>query len=152
MKIELFRFVPLMTVLILLVVSCAKSTTQSQALDVQKSERFAEPKESVKKQNDEEETRITDLNSALKYGAMLVDVRTPEEFEQGSVPGAVNIPLNTIKNRLDEFVGKKGILVFCRSGNRSRQAKGILEAAGITNVINGGTWQNVAATKAQLGQ
>jgi phage shock protein E len=83
------------------------------------------------------------LGEALKDGAFLVDVRTPAEFSSGSVKGAVNIPLDTIPNQLSIFKGKKYIVVFCRSGGRSSQAKSILERNGFQNVINGGTWQNV---------
>jgi len=85
------------------------------------------------------------LNAAIQEGAYLVDVRTPAEFVQGSVKGAVNIPLDQLQKKLDAFKGKKNIVVFCRSGNRSNQAKAILEQNGFTNVINGGTWQNVSA-------
>lgn len=83
------------------------------------------------------------LLSAIKEGAFLVDVRTPVEFSAGSVKGAVNIPLDTVANQLAKFKSKKNIVVFCRSGNRSSQAKSILEQNGFQNVINGGTWQNV---------
>lgn len=83
------------------------------------------------------------LREALKDSAFLVDVRTPAEFSSGSVKGAVNIPLDTIPNQLSIFKGKKCIVVFCRSGGRSSQAKRILEQSGFQNVINGGTWQNV---------
>ncbi len=76
-------------------------------------------------------------------GTFLVDVRTPGEFEGGSAKGAVNIPLDSIMNELDQFEGKENIVVFCRSGNRSGQAKYILEQNGFKNVINGGTWQDV---------
>ena len=85
------------------------------------------------------------LRAAIQEGAYLVDVRTPAEFAQGSVKGAVNIPLDQIEKKLASFKGKKNIVVFCRSGNRSGQAKAILEQNGFTNVINGGTWQNVSA-------
>ena len=75
--------------------------------------------------------------------SFLVDVRTPEEFSEGTVNGAVNIPLNEIESRFEEFKGKEQIVVFCRSGSRSTEAKRILESNGFTNIVNGGTWQNV---------
>lgn len=75
--------------------------------------------------------------------AFLVDVRTPEEFAEGSVKGAINIPLNEIGLRLTEFKDKQQIVVFCRSGNRSSQAEAILKQNGFSNVVNGGTWQMV---------
>ena len=85
----------------------------------------------------------TDLKTIIEEGAYLVDVRTPDEFAEGNVKGSVNIPLDTIANNLQQFSDKKNIIVFCRSGNRSGQAKVILENNGIKNVTNGGTWQDV---------
>ncbi|MDO5636890.1 MAG: rhodanese-like domain-containing protein [Myroides sp.] len=89
------------------------------------------------------QTDNNQLTEAIKDGAFLVDVRTPAEFSTASVKGAVNIPLDKVQSQLSKFKNKKNIVVFCRSGNRSRQAKSILERNGFQNVINGGTWQNV---------
>ncbi len=83
------------------------------------------------------------LQSVIDEGAYLVDVRNPGEFAEGHVKGSVNIPLDRIQNELAKFKNKKNIIVFCRSGNRSSQAKSILEANGVKNVTNGGTWQQV---------
>ncbi|WP_396217142.1 rhodanese-like domain-containing protein [Flavobacterium sp.] len=80
-----------------------------------------------------------------KNETFYVDVRTPAEFAQGSVKGAINIPLDQIENQLAKFKGKKNIVVFCRSGNRSSQAKVILEQNGFTNIKNGGSWEDVNA-------
>lgn len=77
--------------------------------------------------------------------AFLVDVRTPQEFAEGSADGATNIPLDQVEQRLAEFEGKGQIVVFCRSGSRSGQAKSILEKHGYTNITNGGTWEQVQA-------
>ncbi len=88
-------------------------------------------------------TDNSNLKEIVKNGAFLVDVRTPFEFSGGSVKGAVNIPLDKVQSQLSKFKNKKSIVVFCRSGNRSSQAKSILESHGFQNVINGGTWQNV---------
>ncbi|RQP08369.1 MAG: rhodanese-like domain-containing protein [Parapedobacter sp.] len=88
-------------------------------------------------------TDNSQLTDAIKDGAYLVDVRTPAEFSAGSVKGAVNIPLDKVPTELSKFEGKENIVVFCRSGNRSGQAKSILEQNGFQNVINGGTWQDV---------
>ncbi|MCE2788591.1 MAG: rhodanese-like domain-containing protein [Saprospiraceae bacterium] len=84
------------------------------------------------------------LESVLLKKPFLVDVRTPTEFAQGHPKGSVNIPLDKIQNQIAKFQGKEAIVVFCRSGNRSEQAKSILEANGISEVVNGGTWKNVA--------
>lgn len=84
-----------------------------------------------------------EVRTALQTGALLVDVRTPLEFAAGHVPGSVNIPLNRINEKLDDFKINKPIIVFCRSGNRSGQAKTILNRAGIPSVINGGSWTEI---------
>jgi phage shock protein E len=88
-------------------------------------------------------TDNSQLSEAIQNGAFLVDVRSAAEFSAGSATGAVNIPLDRIPSQLSKFKDKKNIVVFCRSGNRSSQAKSILEENGFQNVINGGTWQHV---------
>lgn len=87
------------------------------------------------------------LKQAINDGAFLVDVREPSEFASGSVKGAVNIPLGKVSQNINKFKGKKQVVVFCRSGARSGQAKSILEQNGISNVFNGGSWQAVAELK-----
>lgn len=86
----------------------------------------------------------TDLQSIISEGAFLVDVRTPGEFAGAHVKGSVNVPLDRVVAELVKFKNKKNIIVFCRSGNRSAQAKSILEQHGFTNVVNGGTWEQVS--------
>ncbi len=88
-------------------------------------------------------SQTADLKNIIEQGAFLVDVREPGEFAQGSVRGAVNIPLGTVTSQLSKLKGKENIIVFCRSGNRSGQAKTILEQNGYKNVVNGGDWENV---------
>ena len=85
-----------------------------------------------------------DLKAIIEEGAFLVDVRTPGEFAEGHVKGSVNIPLDKVQTQLVQFKNKKNIIVFCRSGARSGQAKNILQQNGFTHVINGGTWNNVS--------
>jgi phage shock protein E len=85
-----------------------------------------------------------DLKSVVAQGAFLVDVRSPGEFADGHVKGSVNIPLDNLTKEIAQFRDKQNIIVFCRSGNRSSMAKTLLEQQGFKNVINGGTWQNVA--------
>ncbi len=84
-----------------------------------------------------------DLKAIIDEGAFLVDVRTPGEFNSGHVKGSVNIPLDKVQTQLAKFKNKKNIIVFCRSGARSSQAKNILQQNGFSNVINGGTWETV---------
>lgn len=93
-----------------------------------------------------------ELKSVIANNAYLVDVRTPQEYADGHVEGSINIPLNQIPSQLNKFKNHKNIVVFCRSGNRSGQAKTILEQNGFTNVVNGGTWQNVKEIKNETGK
>lgn len=75
----------------------------------------------------------------IKNGAMIVDVRTPEEFAAGHYKKAINIPLQEIDKRLSEFgPTNKAVVVYCRSGNRSGKAKDILRKAGYSDVTNAG--------------
>lgn len=85
----------------------------------------------------------TSLVELIKDNGFLVDVRSPEEYALGHVNGSVNIPLDKIAIQLEQFKNKKNIIVFCKSGMRSHQAKAILNQHGFTNVTNGGTWQNI---------
>lgn len=87
--------------------------------------------------------QTADLKNLIEQGAFLVDVREPGEFSGGTAKGAVNIPLGSVATELNKFKGKENIVVFCRSGNRSGQAKIILEQNGFKNVVNGGTWEDV---------
>ena len=87
---------------------------------------------------------LVDLAEIMASKPMIVDVRTPGEFSQGHAKGAINIPLDKINSNLQKFKNATAIVVCCRSGNRSGQAKAILESSGIAHVYNGGTWQNVA--------
>lgn len=77
------------------------------------------------------------LKQVAADGALIVDVRTPEEFAAGSYPGAINIPLEEVATRTSEFKNDKGVILFCRTGNRSGQAIEILNQNGITNTYNG---------------
>lgn len=80
--------------------------------------------------------------------ATIVDVRTPEEFASGHVAGSVNIPLDQVPSRVDEFRDmSKPLVVCCLSGGRSGQAMGFLQQSGVDDVYNGGGWADVNALK-----
>ncbi len=84
---------------------------------------------------------ITDIdwNKALemsKAGAVLIDVRTPAEVAEGMAPGAINIPLQEIEQRLSEFPKDKDLLIYCRSGKRSMAASNFLIENGYDKVFN----------------
>ena len=84
------------------------------------------------------------LENHIQSGAMLIDVRTPMEFNAGHAKGSLNIPLDQVGRSLHKLKNEKTIIVFCRSGNRSGQAKLILEQNGFKNVVNAGPWENVS--------
>jgi len=70
-------------------------------------------------------------------GARLLDVRSPQEYAGGHLPGAVNIPVQEIEGRLAEVGARDGELVlYCRSGHRSSRATEILRRHGFTKVHN----------------
>lgn len=73
-------------------------------------------------------------------GYIILDVRTPEEFAQRHIPGAINVPNEIIETEaLSQLPDKDQlILVYCRSGNRSKQASEKLVALGYTNVVEFG--------------
>ena len=71
---------------------------------------------------------------------IILDVRTPEEYAQGHIPGAVLLPVSNITSDALELLPDKSaeILVYCRSGNRSRQAANALVDMGYTAVYDFG--------------
>jgi rhodanese-related sulfurtransferase len=70
-------------------------------------------------------------------GAVLLDVRTPQEYREGHIPGSQNVPLQQL-DKVEEVTENKDtvLYVYCRSGARSRQAVSLLQAMGYTNVHN----------------
>ncbi len=90
---------------------------------------------------------IADSETIRKYitqGALVVDVRTPEEFNAGHYKGSINIPLAELERNIKLFGDReKPIVVYCRTGNRSGKAKTILEKYGYKKVINGGGLSNM---------
>jgi rhodanese-related sulfurtransferase len=67
---------------------------------------------------------------------VLIDVRTPEEFAAGHIPGALNIPYDELPARLHELEGRQGdeVVVYCRTGRRAKIAEDALTEAGFVNV------------------
>ena len=83
-----------------------------------------------------------DINEGvLEYrntdGAVLLDVRTPQEYREGHIPGSKNVPLQTI-DKISSVADNKNIplFVYCYSGGRSRQAASMLQHMGYNNVQN----------------
>ncbi len=75
---------------------------------------------------------------------MIVDVRSPMEFQSGNVAGSINLPLQEIEERWNELADRKEpIILCCASGNRSGIAERFLRSQGMENVYNGGGWMDV---------
>lgn len=97
--------------------------------------------EKVKADNN---TNIKKENNMKNNKEIIVDVRTPEEWEfDGHADCSVNYPLDQLENKIEELKAYEHVVLVCRSGNRAGHAKRILESAGIKNVENMGAWQNI---------
>lgn len=70
-------------------------------------------------------------------GAVLLDVRTPEEYREGHIPGSKNVPLQSL-DKVTSFVNNQDtpVFVYCHSGARSAQAVSVLGGMGYTNIKN----------------
>lgn len=80
---------------------------------------------------------VEQARQLVKAGAKLIDVRTPEEFAQSHLPGAVNLPLNDLGRRASSLGAKdKPIVLYCASGARSAAARSMLQGQGFTQVHN----------------
>ncbi len=85
----------------------------------------------------------------IAKGAVVIDVRTPEEFSGGHLPNATNIAVAEIGTRLadvDKLVaGNKAqpIVLYCAAGSRAAKAKKVLEEAGYDHVVNGGGYDDL---------
>lgn len=81
----------------------------------------------------------------INEGAILIDVRTEQEYNEGHIGGAVLLTLDTINEKTAEEVieGKNNtVILYCRSGNRSSQAMTLLNNLGYTNVYDLGAMSN----------
>ena len=83
-------------------------------------------------------------------GATVVDVREQDEWDEGHLPQAKHVPVAAVGERLAEIEAAAGgkdrpIVVYCKAGGRAGRAKETLEAAGFTNVTNGGGYRALAA-------
>lgn len=97
------------------------------------------------KRSYENDINIEKLEEIKKQGAVVIDVRSLQEFEEGHIEGAISIPEYEIKNRVKNELPnlKQTIIVYCGTGHRSRRAQKVLEKMGysqVYNLVNG--WQN----------
>ena len=86
-----------------------------------------------------------EIKEYLEKDAVILDVRTLEEWNEGHIENAKHIVLNTIPQQVEQIKSwNKPVIAVCRSGARSGQATDFLTQQGV-DVINGGPWGNVAA-------
>ena len=91
---------------------------------------------------------IEDLKDIIKHGALIVDVRTAEEFKEGHIQGALNVPLSEIEEAVEWLQKDVPTVLVCASGSRSAVALQILKDKGFEKVYNGGSWNSLGDIKA----
>jgi phage shock protein E len=103
------------------------------------------PPESGGPSTSESHTAPAEAWAAIRSGALLVDVRTQSEYDQGHLQNALLIPHDQVAARASELGDDKSraIVLYCRSGSRSSQAKKALEGLGFTNVTNAGAYESL---------
>jgi rhodanese-related sulfurtransferase len=85
-----------------------------------------------------------DLAELVKEGAIILDVRSKNEFASGHIKNAMNISVDSLTSNLAKLKDKnQPIITCCASGMRSSAAKSILKSNGYTNVHNGGAWSSL---------
>lgn len=84
------------------------------------------------------------LQELLSEGGQLIDVRSPVEFNQGALKGAINMPINSFQYLMKSIDNSKPVVLYCRTGARSGMVKNYLEQQGFDQVHNiGGIQQFV---------
>jgi phage shock protein E len=84
------------------------------------------------------------IRQALREGAVIIDLRTAYEYDQGHIPRSLNIPIDRIKANIGRIRDLKKPVILCSSnGSHCREAAEILRNAGIIRVQNGGSWQSL---------
>jgi rhodanese-related sulfurtransferase len=102
-----------------------------------------------------QEIDVDQLAERLAAGGRVIDVREPDEYAEAHVPGAVLVPLGTVPDHVDAFVGDGPTYVICKSGGRSMRACEHLDAQGVAGleVVNvaGGTMAWIASGRETVG-
>ncbi|TXF75908.1 rhodanese-like domain-containing protein [Chryseobacterium sp.] len=94
-----------------------------------------------------EDSRAEIKEMVKNNSATLIDVRIPEQFNENSIPNAVNIPLADLASHLDFLKSQKEVVVFCNKGIQAKQAVEFLRKNGVENVHDGKTLDNIKAIK-----
>lgn len=84
-----------------------------------------------------------DFKKIVSEGAVILDVRTPQEFSTGHIKESVNIPVQDLSSQLKRIKKDKPVITCCASGMRSATAASVLKSAGYTEVYNGGGWYSL---------
>jgi phage shock protein E len=79
----------------------------------------------------------------ISNGAIIIDVRTKEEYQKGHLKNSLNIPLDKLTSGWKKLDKSKTIITCCASGMRSSSATGILKSNGFEKVYNGGSWTSL---------
>lgn len=82
------------------------------------------------------QVHVSQVRDLVEAGAMFIDVREENEFANGHIKGAVNIPLSELRNRMDEIPKEHPVYIHCRSAQRSYNAVMALQGSGFDNVVN----------------
>lgn len=84
------------------------------------------------------EITIEELKNKVAQGAILIDVRSNQEYREGHLQGAINIPDFEISNRIQKEIPKKNqlIVLYCQYGGRSKKTMNLMKRIGYTNVYN----------------
>ncbi len=84
--------------------------------------------------------RATQAWTMIEQGAIIIDVRTPQEYAEGNLPGSVNLPLDQFEQEFQALVADKSqpVVLYCRSGRRSGVALDMMQDAGYDKAHNGG--------------
>ena len=90
------------------------------------------------------------LENALQNGAILLDVRTPKEYEVGHIAGSVNVSLGSLREKFKELDSAKTYITYCSHGLRSAKAESILKERGFLHVLNGGAMTDLQKEKDAL--
>ena len=138
MKIKKIALMAIVGLISVLGISCGR-TMNSKQVSVNSKEVKNEKKAEYKKITSDEAKNIMSTQKAI-----VVDVRSLEEYNEGHIPNAISVPLETIENEAEAKLKNKDdlILVYCRSGRRSREAALRLIEKGYTNVIDFGGIQD----------
>jgi len=138
MKIKKIALMAIVGLISVLGISCGR-TMNSKQVSADSKEVKNEKKAEYKKITSDEAKNIMSTQKAI-----VVDVRSLEEYNEGHIPNAISVPLETIENEAETKLKNKDdlILVYCRSGRRSREAALRLIEKGYTNVIDFGGIQD----------